>query len=1558
MALTTTGEWWAFGQNVLGQLALGNTNVQYTPQKIPSTFGGSPISTVSLGLYHSLILTTAGAVYGVGSNSNGQLAQTSFASSTVPILVTFLSPVSITMIMAGYSASGVLLTNGTSITWGGNGYGQLGTGSWQYSWPYPTQVNLSNVTTMTLSNSNGGWITGNGNAYISGDNTFGQLGSSTTLSLSMLPRQVQAPNGLPISSLVMGQENAAIGTATDWYVFGRNEYLQLGLGNTSISIAYLPVLLASPDMTLWTAMSIGAYSYAGQVASGNVYTWGYNFDGELGLGDTVNRATPSLLTTTQAIAQITFGFKHGAVLRAQTATPTPTLTPTFVVCSSSSLSFASGIVTLSATMPCTFALSGGSGSSSWFTRYVALQINDLGPIGLLHLNLLNGCPANAATNCTTCSSCSFDWNSSSIGVQNLLPVSSVSMLSGAGFTAKGSSAGVITVSGSYLVDPSSPSMSVQFWMAYQATALLLGLTCGLTALGVLILTVAAYWTQRRRTHRVREEIWKDNPRMKNWWIVFLLTVGTGAFVLGIAWVVIAALCASPMSLLIGLLVAGAIVAGIGLIIAIGSWLWVVRDPMRLECPECTKPVKRWRFVGTYLPPEGESGQPFRKAHTAHVRCLVCRRPVVTDRWPVSPPMRPYHEMCWDSHCAKCVGDTAAWTAWWAAESSEVTPQELSHLLAAAVEAGSVDMVSRLLAVDPTLPCQPISHKGGRSAIHLAARSGMLHILKVLLQTHPYVLDPVCPFDAEAPCSISIKGAEKDENDLYIIQPQIMYNNNPFFVGHSKGKYVYFYKPLSSGRTLYSEGWCLSAHLGSGCPLYRLPIAQEMNKHQAPSARPFSGESRATPLRRVLKRVNNWLEQRTDAHSVSGRGDGSVKTDDPRGAERKTSVDNARRDQRRELAPARLAENLRLDWVPHSTSVFMDAIASRDEATVLHVARLYQEQSRGCLVWEYDASFGLWKVIPSEQQEIIREAVTAGRSHVHFTTEDDRVAIDLKAMRYRTTNLTNPAIQLDAPLRQRMRAILQTQEKEKGTQYSVTSNVEAVSNWEGAVLVFAPSHAVAHATDHIPMLSLLVREGIADHSLWAPPSLAGTSVEIQRSQLHDVFTSTVMDEITSVFGTDVWKGAAALRRASLATLAARDHREDVDSGIGNRLTDGLETPLVNAEVAFYPPDYTSDTWTLPFCLRLPENPLGYHFPLNPLLKMTEDAIMKVHELRRQNHTINPRNSVALFVYTYEQFDDGNALDQIYGSLNAAMRKRDERMIAFWRPFIWELDQALMALPPYVGKSYRGISCVMDPKVYATSRRICWPSFSSASESRTVAEVFARGDAGTLFFLQSTNAKAIGTVSRFPDEAEVMFAPNSLFEVTSTVTQASDIGQFYGKIDNIAMKQVGGLYVTGTAPRPVGHTSMLVHLPPTMMNAVVERLTNMQSAGIQSLDLFNERDDGISAYVLVRADPGHVFGPPDAMAAALGRFQPGADLHDLLHLDNSLPDPIRVADAIADDDLFLPMSQLIDLNSLQPTQTPQNVYPTEMDWALMPPPRPVPKLQPPPKMQSAPTKPKIS
>ncbi len=38
--------------------------------------------------------------------------------------------------------------------------------------------------------------------------------------------------------------------------------------------------------------------------------------------------------------------------------------------------------------------------------------------------------------------------------------------------------------------------------------------------------------------------------------------------------------------------------------------------------------------------------------------------------------------------------------------------------------------------------------------------------------------------------------------------------------------------------------------------------------------------------------------------------------------------------------------------------------------------------------------------------------------------------------------------------------------------------------------------------------------------------------------------------------------------------------------------------------------------------------------------------------------------------------------------------------------------------------------------------------------------------------------------------MLFPPSSLFEITSTLTSTSEIGAFYGKVDNIAMSQIAG------------------------------------------------------------------------------------------------------------------------------------------------------------------------
>ena len=92
-------------------------------------------------------------------------------------------------------------------------------------------------------------------------------------------------------------------------------------------------------------------------------------------------------------------------------------------------------------------------------------------------------------------------------------------------------------------------------------------------------------------------------------------------------------------------------------------------------------------------------------------------------------------------------------------------------------------------------------------------------------------------------------------------------------------------------------------------------------------------------------------------------------------------------------------------------------------------------------------------------------------------------------------------------------------------------------------------------------------------------------------------------------------------------------------------------------------------------------------------------------------------------------------------------------------------ALAALPSYSGKLYRGINCRFDTGTYTPGNTICWPSFSSASRCKAVAEEFSKGDEGSLFFLHSETAKSIDGFSRFPDEAEVLFRVNTVFEITS-------------------------------------------------------------------------------------------------------------------------------------------------------------------------------------------------
>ena len=131
--LASSGEWYGWGYNNYGQVGIGNTIDQSTPQRITSLsglgvtelqFGGSSSSTI-------FALADNGEWYGWGSNNTGQLGIGTSISATTPQRITSLSGLGVTELQLGESYLPVfaLTASGEWYGWGNNTFGQLGIGT-------------------------------------------------------------------------------------------------------------------------------------------------------------------------------------------------------------------------------------------------------------------------------------------------------------------------------------------------------------------------------------------------------------------------------------------------------------------------------------------------------------------------------------------------------------------------------------------------------------------------------------------------------------------------------------------------------------------------------------------------------------------------------------------------------------------------------------------------------------------------------------------------------------------------------------------------------------------------------------------------------------------------------------------------------------------------------------------------------------------------------------------------------------------------------------------------------------------------------------------------------------------------------------------------------------------------------------------------------------------------------------------------------------------------------------------------------------------------------------
>ena len=291
LIIGSDGNLYATGGNADGQLGNDTTTDSATPVKVDFPAGVTPTA-VAAGQDHSLALGSDGNVYAWGYNGFGQLGDNSVTNSSVPIKVSLPAGVTATAVAAGSYTSEALGSNGQVYVWGDGNGGALGDGSMNET-KVPVTASLpAGVTVSAIADGAAHTLAigSDGNLYAWGDGNMGQLGNGT-IGHTVTPVVVSLPAGVSATQIAAGaQHSLAIGSDGKLYVWGYNEYGQLGNGGANDLKTPAAISLAAGVSA--TAIAGGEDHSLAIGSNGAVYAWGYNANGQLGNGGTTQTNTP------------------------------------------------------------------------------------------------------------------------------------------------------------------------------------------------------------------------------------------------------------------------------------------------------------------------------------------------------------------------------------------------------------------------------------------------------------------------------------------------------------------------------------------------------------------------------------------------------------------------------------------------------------------------------------------------------------------------------------------------------------------------------------------------------------------------------------------------------------------------------------------------------------------------------------------------------------------------------------------------------------------------------------------------------------------------------------------------------------------------------------------------------------------------------------------------------------------------------------------------------------------------------------------------------------------
>ena len=300
-------EVYTFGQNNYGELALNDNKERLVPTLVEDCKDMNIIS-IAAGNELTLVLTDSGEVYSSGFNEPGASSAVNHSYALAHSSVSTLKLVEkldkhIVKIFAnnGWEHIIAISSQGEVFAMGYNAKGQLGIGNQTFT-PLPTLVSAfasklreafkpsKFVTTVGLSYYHTIFSCGDDlETYSWGRNDHGQLGLGDNKD-RWEPSLIENLKGKKVTSIGCGQYHTILATnMSEVYSFGRNDSGQLGL-HFKVDSKATPTLI---EGMFSTKVAWGYYHSLAITPTGKLFSWGRNDSGQLGLSEKSKHFEPT-----------------------------------------------------------------------------------------------------------------------------------------------------------------------------------------------------------------------------------------------------------------------------------------------------------------------------------------------------------------------------------------------------------------------------------------------------------------------------------------------------------------------------------------------------------------------------------------------------------------------------------------------------------------------------------------------------------------------------------------------------------------------------------------------------------------------------------------------------------------------------------------------------------------------------------------------------------------------------------------------------------------------------------------------------------------------------------------------------------------------------------------------------------------------------------------------------------------------------------------------------------------------------------------------------------------